>query len=233
MYAEAYKRASQLADMIRDGTYTVNKAKEIEEESSSFFSRRKPLTVEEDVQTSELDMLAEMIAVMRGQAQNDQQVVKSLRPTSRGDMVASEIGTQLMKDLMADFGLTKGAAAGIVGNLDHETGGFKHMQELEPVIKGSKGGWGYAQWTGPRRKEFESWADAEGLDITTYDANYGNLKRELTQTPEGRVIDKLKGVEDPGESAKIFSDMFLRPGVKATDSRVARAYGYMEANLDD
>lgn len=231
MYAEAYKRASQLADMIRDGSYTVKKAKEIEEDTSSFFARRKPLTVDKEEAFNELDSLAEMIAVMRQQAQNDQQVVKSVRPTSRGDMVASDIGKQLMLDLMNDFNLTRGAAAGIVGSLDHETGGFKHMQELEPVVKGSRGGWGYAQWTGPRRKEFESWAEAEGLDLGSYDANYGNLKRELTQTNESKVMSKLEGIEDPGEAAEIFTSTFLRPGVPAMGSRKMRAYGYMEGEV--
>ncbi|MDB4356384.1 phage tail tip lysozyme, partial [Akkermansiaceae bacterium] len=61
---------------------------------------------------------------------------------------------QLVKDLMRDFGLTEFQAAGLVGNLAYESGNFKQLQEKEPLIPGSKGGYGFAQWTGVRRDGF-------------------------------------------------------------------------------
>jgi hypothetical protein len=105
------------------------------------------------------------------------------------------------------------------------------MQELKPVVEGSRGGYGIAQWTGPRRVEFESWAEANELPLDSYEANYGNLKRELTETGEAKVIAKLKDVDDPAKAAQIFTSTFLRPGVVAMDSRVARASGYMEEDM--
>ncbi len=144
--------------------------------------------------------------------------------SSGGD--PSQIGQQLMADLMRDFGLTPAQAAGVVGNLDHESGGFKSLQEIDPMVEGARGGFGYAQWTGPRRRAFESWAAENGLDPTSYEANYGFLKHELTATPEGAVIDKLRGANSPDEAATVFSETFLRPGIPHMGSRVARAGKY-------
>ncbi len=138
----------------------------------------------------------------------------------------SEIGQKLMADLMRDFDLTPAQAAGVVGNLDHESGGFKSLQEIDPMVEGSRGGYGYAQWTGPRRRAFESWAAENGLDPTSYEANYGFLKHELSATPEGAVIDKLRGADSPDEAATVFSETFLRPGIPHMGSRVARAGKY-------
>lgn len=135
----------------------------------------------------------------------------------------SEIGPRLMTDLMRDFELTPEQAAGVVGNLAHETGGFRHMQEISPVVPGSRGGFGFAQWTGPRRRQFESWASEQGLDPNSYDANYGFLAHELRNTPEGRVIGDLRGAQDVASAARVFSDRFLRPGIPHMDSRLAMA----------
>ena len=138
----------------------------------------------------------------------------------------SEIGQRLMADLMRDFGLTQAQAAGVVGNLDHESGGFATLQEIDPMVEGSRGGYGYAQWTGPRRRAFEAWAADNGLDPASYEANYGFLRHELTATPEGAVVDKLRGVNSPDEAATVFSETFLRPGIPHMGSRVARAGKY-------
>lgn len=230
MYYESYRKASELADMIRAGTYTPRGKRTMKEETSSSFFNKKPKDVPTET-NSELDNLAEMIAIMRGQQEKDAAVIKSEQSKS-GSALGTDVGKRLVADLMRDFNLTKGAAAGIVGSLHHETGGFKHMQEIKPVVPGSRGGYGFAQWTGPRRVEFESWSEAEGLDINSYEANYGNLVRELRDTPEGKVLEKLSGIDDPGQAAKVFTSTFLRPGVPAIGSRVASAYSYMKEELD-
>lgn len=135
----------------------------------------------------------------------------------------AEIGPRLMGDLMRDFDLTPDQAAGVVGNLAHETGGFRHMQEINPIVPGSRGGFGFAQWTGPRRRQFESWSQEQGLDPNSYEANYGFLSHELRNTPEGRVLGDLRGATDAQTAARVFSDRFLRPGIPHMDSRLAMA----------
>ena len=151
-----------------------------------------------------------------------------LRPASRGDMLTSDIGKNLMADIKEAYGLTDEQAAGLVGNLAHETGDFKFMQEIEPMIPGSKGGWGFAQWTGQRRKDFEQWTSDNNLDPSSYEANLGFLMHEIDNTSEGRFMEDLKKAETVEDAARIVSDKYLRPGKPNMSSRIARAYGYME-----
>lgn len=136
------------------------------------------------------------------------------------------IGSRLVNDLMRDYGLTRNQAAGVAGNLDHESGGFNTLQEINPLVPGSRGGYGYAQWTGPRRREFESWTSARGLDPTSYAANYGFLRYELDNTSEGRVVDRLRRTNTVEDATVTFQDTFLRPGIPHTASRVRRAQQY-------
>jgi len=135
----------------------------------------------------------------------------------------SATGVDVAKRLQQDFGLSAGAAAGFAGNLAHESGDFKTLQEINPLVKGSRGGFGWAQWTGPRRRQFEAWAGQNGLDPASPEANYGFLKHELTSTPEGAVIKALQGVNDPAQAAQIVSSKFLRPGIPHMGSRITKA----------
>ena len=138
-----------------------------------------------------------------------------------------------MSELQKDFPLSKQAAAGIVGNVSWECGDFKTLQEIKPTVKGSKGGYGWCQWTGPRRREFEKWAKIEGLELSSREANYGFLKHELTHTSEKRVIDRLKGVTSVTKATEIFCNTFLRPGIPHLEKRVKRAHDYFEAGEDE
>lgn len=144
----------------------------------------------------------------------------------------SDTGRRLMRDLMKDYGISKEYAAGIVGNLDYETGGFQFMQEISPLVKGSRGGFGFAQWTGPRRVAFEKWAKENKLDPTSYEANYGFLKHEIAYTREGNFLDDYVDVEDATVAAQIFSDYYLRPSKRFANmqerARRAQAYAQIE-----
>ena len=137
--------------------------------------------------------------------------------------MATNTGTWLAQQLIQDFGLTPAAAAGFAGNLAHESGNFRQLQEISPIVKGSRGGFGWAQWTGPRRRQFEEWSKQNGLDPSSADANYGFLKYELSNTPEGGVLKSLEGINDPSQAAQIVSNKFLRPGVPHMNSRIERS----------
>jgi predicted chitinase/murein DD-endopeptidase MepM/ murein hydrolase activator NlpD len=128
----------------------------------------------------------------------------------------SDVASRLRRDLMKDFNLTKEQASGAVGALSAETGGFKHMQELKPM--GGRGGYGFAQWTASRRRAFEAWVAERGLDINSYEANYGFLKHEL-QTSHAKEIERLRGTKTAQEASATFAGSaaegkgFLRPGI--------------------
>jgi hypothetical protein len=144
----------------------------------------------------------------------------------------SEIGGKLVADLQRDFGLKPEQAAGVVGNLAHESGNFRTLQEIKPMVPGSRGGFGYAQWTGPRRIAFEHYAHQNGLDPTSYEANYGFLKHELQNTGEGRVLNALRTAGDVNTATQIFSNQFLRPGIPAMESRLRLAGQYAGGGAD-
>jgi hypothetical protein len=150
-----------------------------------------------------------------------------VRPQRRPSLPINPIGQQLISDLQKDFGVPREVAAGIVGQLAHESGNFNTLQEIDPLVEGSRGGWGYSQWTGPRRKEFEAYAAQRGLDPRSYEANYGNLVREL-RGAEGKALwGKLHGVTDARQAGRIFTDTFLRPGIPGYASRDRYTEAYL------
>lgn len=126
---------------------------------------------------------------------------------------------KVMSDLMRDLPqLSDEDAAAIVGNLGHESGGFATLQEIVPTVKGSRGGYGWAQWTGPRRKAFEAWCASVGLSPASDAANYGFLLVELRGT-EKRAIPAVMKAAGLEAKVKAFELAFERAGVKHYPSR--------------
>jgi len=147
-----------------------------------------------------------------------------MTPTGKED-----VGKRLMGDISEALGLTDAQAAGIVGNFAHETMDFKFLQEIEPTVPGSKGGRGFAMWTGPRRKQFEAWSKENNLDPDSYEASFGFFIHEVQTTSEGRFIEEIQEAETAEEAARIFSKSYLRPGKPMMSSRVDRANYYIGA----
>ena len=160
----------------------------------------------------------------------DSSVIPEVAPTapkvttgSFGSDTKQKAGNLVLK-LQKDLGLTKTQAAAVAGNFMHESGGFKHMQEISPTA--GRGGYGWAQWTGPRRKNFEAYVAANGLDARSDEANYGFFIHEISNDPyEKAQFQKWK--ETPYESvdsaAMGFDKYYERSGVKSYESRIEYA----------
>ena len=116
----------------------------------------------------------------------------------RGDLYAQR-APMIMADLKRELGLTHEQAAGLVGNLGYESAGFKALQEGRPIS--GAGGFGYAQWTGPRRRKFMQYAQQRGLDPKSHEANVGFLKHELT----GEHSATLPRAGRPRDPRRIFA----------------------------
>ena len=84
-----------------------------------------------------------------------------------------------MRRLMRELCLTKIEAAAIMGNAGHESAGLTIMQEVKPTVPGSRGGYGWFQWTGPRRVAFAKWCAENRLEMSSDAANIGFLIVEL------------------------------------------------------
>jgi|TARA_R100001460_G_scaffold58414_1_gene98235 hypothetical protein len=136
---------------------------------------------------------------------------------------AYDTSFKLIDDLKSQFGMTTEQAAGFVGNLWHETGGFKFMQELKPTIKGSRGGLAFAQWTGDRRDDFENLLKELGdLPAESYEGNWAMISEEF-DTTEKSALNKILNTDSVVEAAKATSNHYLRPGKPQLNKRVSAA----------
>ena len=140
-----------------------------------------------------------------------------------------DIATRLVSDFMTDFDLTKEQAAALAGNLAFETSDFSTLQEVNPMVKGSKGGTGYAMFTGDRRVAFEKWVEDNELDPSSYEANYGYLKKELSEKDDvignigKKTIQKLKDSDTLEDATSIVEEYYLRPGIPHSERRQDKA----------
>lgn len=131
----------------------------------------------------------------------------------------------IMDALKRDFGFSTVQAAAILGNLGHECDGFRTLQEISPVA--GRGGYGWAQWTGPRRRAFEAWCDNRDLDVDSDEANYGFLKREFSTTHD-YAVRALRQETDLVRAVRVFERKYLVAGVPHYPSRER----YAEIALD-
>lgn len=125
----------------------------------------------------------------------------------------AEVAPKYMELFQKDFNCTKLDAAAVFGNAGYESLGFTKLQEIRPVVPGSKGGYGWFQWTGPRRRAFEAYCKRNGLEPSAPDSNYKFLFVELVTT-EKRALPALKAAEGLEAKVKIFEEKFERAGVK-------------------
>lgn len=125
----------------------------------------------------------------------------------------------IMRDLMHDLGINVTEAAAILGNIGHECNGFKTLQEMKPTVEGSRGGYGWCQWTGPRRRAFEKWCANAGVTPESDEGNYGFLLYEL-RTTEKAAVGAVKNAATLDDKVKAFEMNFERAGVKHYDSRL-------------
>lgn len=127
----------------------------------------------------------------------------------------------IMAQLIRDFSITPLDAAAIVGNAGHESLGFTALQEFKPTVAGSRGGWGWMQWTGSRRRAFEAYCARTGKNPASDEANYAWLFLELKgiEGTEGKAIGKTVAAKDLEAKVVAFEKAFLRAGVKHYDSR--------------
>jgi len=205
-------------------SFAVDGGKLVSQVSTGLLNRRQvsdtPEVEQDDFMTNYYNRLYEQNKDLKEQSSVEEPDTVNFKP--------AEVGKNLVQDLEEALGITTAQAAGIVGNLDHETGGFKFMQELKPVVPGSKGGLGFAQWTGPRRVAFEAWGKENNVDLNSYEANRDYLIHEISNTSEGRFLSELEKSTTVEEATRIVSKKYLRPGIPKMNSRLSRAKSYME-----
>jgi len=131
-------------------------------------------------------------------------------------MPSAEAGFQaragwLVRQLMTDLNVSMEQAAGFVGNLGYESGEFKKLQEIRPEVAGSAGGYGWAQWTGSRRRDFMAYCSSHHLAPSSDEANYGFLVHELQQEEWEGFLRQLRGARGLEQAARITEQFYERP----------------------
>lgn len=123
-----------------------------------------------------------------------------------------------MANLMQDFGFSKAQAAGIVGNLAHESAG------LVPGIeeRGNRIGLGLAQWSNERRVAFEKYLRDTNQSADDLMANYGFLKKELSEN-FSNVVSALKQTQTAKDAMLVFENLYEKSGSKQYSKRLDAA----------
>jgi len=121
-----------------------------------------------------------------------------------------QLAPTIMQDLMGTLDLTALQAAAIVGNLGTESQNFTAYHEIGQAE--NKGGYGWAQWTGPRRKAFFAWADSQHLQRDSEAASLGFLEHELKTTHRSSV-NALRKQSDLTKATHVFMVYYEGPGI--------------------
>lgn len=110
-------------------------------------------------------------------------------------------------DFFVAKGLKSHVAAGIVGNLIHESG-------LNTSAKGDKGtALGIAQWRLDRRTGLENFAKSRGKDIFDLLTQLEWTWQELNSGYKS-VLDAMNNTSNVGQATKIFMDRYEKPNIK-------------------
>lgn len=128
---------------------------------------------------------------------------------------------QILAGLVAR-GIPVHVAQGMVANMIAESGLRTDINEIAPVVEGSRGGYGLNQWTGPRRRQFEAFASDRGVSPSDLNTQLDFTVWELANT-EKAAGNALRSASDPIEAARIYSEQFLRPGIPNMDKRLSEA----------
>jgi hypothetical protein len=142
---------------------------------------------------------------------------RSPRAEVSSDAIFRQKVPNIVAHLKRDFDLNDIQAAGIMGNIGYECGGFHYLHQLDQPE--GKGGYGWAQWTASRREKFLAWCTDKNLDWRSDEANYGYLKLELTTSPYNAAIAALEKATTVDEAVQAFERNYEKSGVTNYPSR--------------
>ncbi|MDX5370193.1 MAG: phage tail-type lysozyme domain-containing protein [Alphaproteobacteria bacterium] len=121
-------------------------------------------------------------------------------------------------------GLPEHVAQAFAMNFKDESGLNPGINEIAPIVPGSRGGFGLAQWTGPRRRALEAFAAQRGADVADPNVQMDFLMTEL-QGPESRAAQSIFAAQDAPTAAAAIVNNFLRPAEKHRARREAAYLG--------
>lgn len=122
----------------------------------------------------------------------------------------NNVGRQLMMYYLG-AGWSKAGAAGMIGNQMQESG-------LDPAVVQSNGEGHYlSQWGGSRLSSLRSFASAQGLPVTSVEAQAKFTVSEV-KSGYGSLDKLLQTATDPGKAAVAVSNIYERPAAWAANN---------------
>jgi hypothetical protein len=129
---------------------------------------------------------------------------------------------EVLDYLTNDKGLTESQALGIMANIRHESGFDPNVNEANPIVNGSRGGFGLFQHTGERRRALEQ--------VDGYQDYRKQIDFALSE-PEGQEFTKLQ-FESPRDASVWWTKKFERPA-NADQNAIARAKDLEGGDIND
>lgn len=129
-------------------------------------------------------------------------------------------GQDLVRGLVTR-GLPQHVAEAFVINFQDESGLNPGINEANPIVPGSRGGFGLYQLTGPRRREYEKFAAERGVPVSDVDAQLDFLMHELGGK-EAAAAQAIMAAGSREQAAVAIVNKFLRPSEKHRASRAEK-----------
>lgn len=142
----------------------------------------------------------------------------------------ANITPQFIIEGLTRRGYPEHVAQGFVMNMMDESGLNPGINEVAPIVPGSRGGFGLYQLTGPRRTAYERFAAQRGVNPADPEAQLDFLDYEL-KGPESRAAKSILSTQNPQQAAIAIARDFLRPASEHLDRRVAK-YGGADIAAD-
>ncbi|OXI66916.1 hypothetical protein CFB81_19570 [Burkholderia sp. AU28863] len=139
----------------------------------------------------------------------------------------------IAQDLKSRYGLTDAQVAGVLGNLQQESGlqGNVNQGGATGAPSGNfaddnANGWGLAQWGGTRKQGEINYAKEHGLDPGSLEANIGFMNQEL-DTTYSKTITDIKQTTTADQAALVWDKDYEQ----ATDPQMENRNKYAEQFL--
>lgn len=152
--------------------------------------------------------------VQSPQMVENQPPVPGLQPSGEG-------GASYIRQGLIARGLPEHIADAFIVNFQDESGLNPGINEKNPIVPGSRGGFGLYQLTGPRRVAYEQYAAERGVPVDDIDAQLDFMMGEL-QGSEARAAQSILAAPDTATAAQAIVRDFLRPSPEYRDSRMAK-----------
>lgn len=136
----------------------------------------------------------------------------------------SRVDPSFVRNGLIQRGMPEYLADAFTMNAGDESNFDPGINEIAPLVPGSKGGFGFFQWTGPRRRAYEAFAAQRGVNPADGETQLDFLMTEL-QGPEARAARSIFAAPDTASAAVAIARDFLRPAPENLAKRVARYTG--------